>query len=89
VIFNSAKGVGEFNSIMMATPELSKEEMELADESNEFTKKGALGIIALNLAAETLEPILTVDKKTRNDGINHMNFKYWSLLNDPEAPSAT
>ena len=49
VIFNSAKGIGEFNSIMMATPELSKEEMELAEEGNEFTKKGALGIISLNL----------------------------------------
>lgn len=88
VIFQSNKGVGEFRSILMATPELSIEEMELAEEDNEFVKKGALGIISLGLFGETIEPVLTVDKKARNDGENHMNFKYWSVQNDPEAPSA-
>lgn len=89
VIFQSNKGVGQFESILMATPELSKDELELAEEGDEFLKKGALGVISLGLFGETIEPVLTVDKKSRNDGENHMNFKYWSVTNDPEAPSAT
>lgn len=38
---------------------------------------------------ETIEPLLTIDKKSRNDGENHMNFKYWSIPNDIDAPNAT
>ena len=34
---------------MMATPELSSEELEIAEDGDDFTKKGALGIISLNL----------------------------------------
>lgn len=89
VTFSSSKGVAEFNSILMATPELSKDELELAEEGDEFLKRGALGIISIGLSGETIEPVLTIDKKSRNDGENHMNFKYWSLMNDPDAPSAT
>jgi len=33
--------------------------------------------------------LLTIDKKSRNDGENHMNFKYWSIPNDIDAPNAT
>lgn len=88
VTFFSNKGVGEFHSIMMATPELSKDELELAEDGDEFLKKGALGIISLNLSGETIDPILTIDKKSRSDGENHLNFKYWSIPNDAEAPSA-
>lgn len=47
--FQSNKGVGDFKSILMATPELSRDELELAEEGDEFLKKGALGIISLNL----------------------------------------
>jgi hypothetical protein len=72
----------------LASPELSKEELEVADDGEEFSKKGSLGIISLNLFAVTIPPRLTIDKKSRFDGDNHMNFKYWSLLQDPEAPSA-
>jgi hypothetical protein len=89
VIFHPNKGVGEFKSTVMATPELSQDELELAEDGDEFIKKGALGIISLGLFGETIEPKLSVDKKQRNDGENHMNFKYWSVPNDPEAPSAT
>jgi hypothetical protein len=74
---------------MMATPELSSEELEIAEDGDDFTKKGALGIISLNLFGETIAPQLTIDKKTRNDGINHLSFKYWSIPNDPEAPNPT
>lgn len=56
VTFSSAKGIGEFRSIMMATPELSKDELELAEDGDEFLKKGALGIISLGLFGETIEP---------------------------------
>jgi hypothetical protein len=38
----------------MATPELSKEELELAEEGDEFLKKGALGVISLGLFGETI-----------------------------------
>jgi hypothetical protein len=74
---------------MMATPELTKDELELAEEGDEFLKRGALGIISMNLFGETIEPVLTIDKKSRNDGENHLNFKYWSIPNDVDAPSAT
>ena len=66
----------------MATPELSKDELDLAEDGDEFLKKGALGIISLKLSGETIEPYLTIDKKSRNDGENHLNFKYWSIPND-------
>lgn len=89
VTFHSNKGEGEFRSIMMATPELSSEELEIAEDGDDFTKKGALGIISLNLFGETIAPQLTIDKLTRNDGINHLSFKYWSIPNDPEAPNPT
>ena len=89
VTFQSNKGVGEFKSILMATPELSADELELAEDGDEFLKRGALGIISLNMYGNTIEPCLTIDKKSRHDGENHLNFKYWSIPNDSFAPSAT
>lgn len=74
---------------MMATPGLSQDEIEIADEGDEFIRKGALGIISLGLIGETLNPELTVDKRPRHDGEHHLGFKYWSVPNDPDAPSAT
>lgn len=73
---------------MLASPELSKEELEIAADGDEFQRKGALGIISLNLFAVTIPPVLTIDKKSRFDGENHLNFKYWSLPNDSDAPNA-
>lgn len=89
VTFFSNKGIGEFKSIMMATPGLSQDEIEIAEEGDEFIRKGALGIISLGLLGETLNPELTIDKKPRHDGEHHLGFKYWSVPNDPDAPSAT
>lgn len=43
----------------------------------------------MNLFAITIPPVLTIDKKSRFDGENHLNFKYWSLQNDSDAPNAT
>ena len=68
---------------------MSKEELEVAEDGDEFLRKGSLGIISLNLFAVTIPPVLTIDKKSRFDGENHLTFKYWSLTNDSEAPSGT
>ena len=88
VTFYSNKGIGEFKSIILATPELSKDELSIADDGDEFLRKGSLGIISLNLYAMTIKPYLVIDKKSRFDGENHLNFKYWSIPNDENAPSA-
>lgn len=87
VTFFSNKGIGEFKSILLASPELAKEELEIAADGDEFLKKGSLGIISLNLNAITISPQLTIDKKSRYDGENHLNIKYWSIPNDPDAPT--
>jgi hypothetical protein len=89
VTFYSNKGEGEFKSVILATPELSKDELQIADDGDEFLRKGSLGIISLNLLANTIKPRLTIDKKSRFDGENHLNFKYWSVPNDTDAPSST
>lgn len=89
VTFYSNKGTGEFKSVILATPELSKEELSIADDGDEFLRKGSLGIISLNLLAMTIKPRLVIDKKSRFDGENHLNFKYWSVSNESDAPSAT
>lgn len=81
--------MGEFKSVMMATPELSKDELELAEDGDDFVKKGALGIISLNLYGDTINPVLSVDKKPRHDGEHHLSFNYWSIPNDADAPPAT
>ena len=65
--FNSTKGVGEFRSIVMASPELDPADIESEDDAH-LTKKGSLGIIAVNLFAMTLEPKLIIDRKLRHDG---------------------
>lgn len=102
VTFDPTKGVsGKYRSIVMASPELTAEEIEVAmgpQSSNEklgssqagsnvdLTKKGSLGIIALNLEALTIDPVLSIDRKVKMDGKNHLRLKYWSVPNEPEAP---
>lgn len=53
---------------MLASPELSQEEIEIADDPNDLPKKGSLGTIALKLFANTIRPELSIDKSTRMDG---------------------
>ena len=102
VTFDPTKGVsGKYRSIIMASPELTAEEIEVAmgpQSSNEklgssqagsnvdLTKKGSLGIIALNLEALTIDPVLSIDRKVKMDGKNHLRLKYWSVPNEAEAP---
>jgi hypothetical protein len=49
VTFYPNKGEGEFKSVILASPELTKEELQIAEDGEEFNRKGALGIISLNL----------------------------------------
>ncbi len=44
--------------MILATPELSREELEVAEDGDEFSKKGSLGVISLNLYGMTIEPYL-------------------------------
>ena len=95
VTFDPSKGPsGKFRSIVLATPELSADELEIqADKAAQGTasnvdllKKGSLGIISLNLDALTINPVLSIDRKLKMDGQNHMRLRYWSVPNDEGAP---
>ena len=92
VTFDPSKGTGRFKSIVLASPELSSEEIEIArgkggDTSNDdLLKKGSLGIISLNLDALTIDPVLSIDRKHKMDGQNHLRLKYWSVSGEDDAP---
>lgn len=90
VTFDPAKGTGAFKSIVLASPELSQEELEIAGggstSNGDLLKKGSLGIISLNLEALTIDPVLSIDRKKKMDGENHLRLKYWSIPNEPDAP---
>lgn len=66
--FNPTKDVGNFKTILLACPELSQEEVEIADDPKDCPKKGSLGNIALKLNANTICPELSIDKSNRLDG---------------------
>jgi hypothetical protein len=95
ITFDPSKGpAGKFRSIVLASPELSQEELEIqganaggGSSSNvDLLKKGSLGIISLNLDAMTIDPVLSIDRKLKMDGQNHMRLKYWSVPNEEGAP---
>ena len=92
VTFDPSKGTGNFKSIILASPELSQEELEIQSQSGnqnssiDFTKKGSLGVISLNLDATTIDPLLSIDRKLKMDNQNHMRLKYWSVTGCEEAP---
>jgi hypothetical protein len=44
-----------------------------------------LGIISLKLDANTIDPLLSIDRKHKMDGHNHMTLRYWSLQTE-DAP---
>ena len=72
----------------MATPEISQEEIEIATNVDDLPKKGSLGIIALSLDANTIAPMLSLDKAQEMDGDKHVRIKHWSVQ-DEDAPSLT
>lgn len=89
VTFNPNKGAGNFKSIVLATPQLSREEMEAADEDDkDLFRPGSLGIVSMNLNANTIMPALSLDKRCHDDGENHLSIKCWSVPKLPEAPSS-
>ena len=66
--FNPTNDVGNFKTILLASPELSAEEIEIADDQQDLPKKGSLGTIALKLNANTISPELSIDKSSRLEG---------------------
>ena len=71
---------------MIASPELAQEEIEIAGDTSEQPKKGTLGIISLNFNANTISPMLSIDKSVKMDGGKHINVKKWAVV-DEDAPS--
>lgn len=75
-------------SILLATPQLSQDEIEMIKDPSDLPKPGSLGIISLNLSAITITPYLKIDKTVQLDGQRHIKFNVWSQQ-APEAPSHT
>lgn len=84
--FNPTKEVGNFKSIVIATPEVSQEEIEIANNIDDLPKKGTLGVISICLDANTIAPALSLDKATEMDGGKHIRIKHWSIIDD-DAPN--
>lgn len=57
-----------------------------SESNNDLLKKGSLGIISLNLDALTIDPVLSIDRKLKMDGQNHLRLKYWSVTGEEDAP---
>jgi len=87
VTFNPTKDVGNFKSILLASPELSQEEVEIAADPNDLPKKGSLGVISLCLNATTISPLLSLDKSVKLSGGKHIRLKHWSIVDEEDAPS--
>lgn len=55
------------------------EEEEFEENPETAAAKRTLGIVALNLFAVTIEPVLSVDMKKNLDGFYYFNFHHWSI----------
>lgn len=88
VTFNPTQHVGNFKTILLASPELSQEEAEIIDDPNDLPKKGSLGNIALKLSANTISPELSIDKSNRLEGSKQIKIKKWAITSD-DAPLIT
>ena len=85
--FTPSQDVGNFKSILLATPELSQEEIEIAEDKEDLPKKGTLGNIALKLSSTTIRPCLTLDKGVRLDESQMIKIKKWATTDDEDAPN--
>lgn len=63
VIFNSDQGINSFPAVILAHPKLAQQEIDPDDEEMQALMTRPLGIVSLKLLAETIYPVLTVDKK--------------------------
>lgn len=79
VTFNPTKEVGDFKTILLASPEVSQEEIEIADDPSSLPKKGSLGVIALKLGATTIKPELSIDKSARFEGSKQIKINKWAV----------
>jgi len=61
-----------------------REEGEGSIDEVQETAKRSLGIVALNLFAKTIEPILSVDMKKKLDGEHYFNFYQWPMDHEDE-----
>jgi hypothetical protein len=86
VTFNPSKATGIFDATLLASPELSQDEVEITEDPKDLPKKGTLGNIALKLQATTIKPFLTFDKGVRLDGSQLVKISKWSY-SDEEAPN--
>lgn len=86
VTFNPTKDVGSFKTVLLASPELSQEEVEIADDPKDCPKKGSLGTIALKLAANTISPWLSIDKGDRLEGNKLIKINKWAVAAE-DAPN--
>jgi len=71
---------------------MSKDRITESDRKSEFdaaqdAAKRSLGIVALNLFAKTIEPVLSIDMKRKLDSEHYFNFYQWPM-NHEEEPSA-
>jgi len=86
VIFNSDQGINKYPAVILAHPKLAQQEIDPDDEEMLALASRPLGIVALKLSGETIEPVLTVDWKKRLDNEFMFDFFSWSVK-DEEAPS--
>lgn len=86
VTFNPTKDVGDFKTILLASPEVSQEEIEISNDPSSLPKKGSLGTIALKLGATTIKPELSIDKSARFEGGKQIKIKKWAVAAE-DAPN--
>ena len=84
--FNPTHEVGKFQTILLASPELSANEIEIAKDKSDLPKKGSLGTIALMLNANTIAPTLSIDKSDRMDGGKQVKMQKWAIASE-DAPN--
>ena len=78
--------MGKFQTVLLATPEVSAEEVEIADDPKDLPKRGDLGTIALMMNANTISPFLSIDKSERFEGDKQVKIKKWAI-NAEDAPN--
>lgn len=80
VYFHPNKGVGLFQSTLLASPQVSEQEIAAATDPSDLPAPGSLGIIALSLNATTISPYLQLDKNVKMDGEKHVKFTQWAVV---------
>lgn len=92
--FNNAdyNAQNEYNQEPSLQEHMSKDRITESDRKSDFdaaqdAAKRSLGIVALNLFAKTIEPVLSIDMKKKLDSEHYFNFYQWPMNHEDE-PSA-